>query len=103
MCKIKLSFFYIVHHILGYVKVFKTKLYPLFRLKTSLKKLILSGKTRFKKFTLIVRYDLEIHDKSVRILAIRDPNRALFQSEELPAVSDSELPHSADKPAVFWR
>ena len=70
MCKIKLSFFYIVHHILGYVKVLKTKPYLLFRHKTPLKKLILSGKTRFKKFTLIVRYDLEIHDKFVRALII---------------------------------
>lgn len=59
MCKIKLSFFYIVHHILGYVKMFKTKLYPLFRLKTPL-----------KKFALVVRYDLEIHDKSVRALVV---------------------------------
>ena len=59
MCKIKLSFSYIVHHILGYVKVFKTKPHPLFRLKTPL-----------KKFTLIVRNDLEVHDKSVRALAI---------------------------------
>ena len=44
MCKIKLSFFYIVHHILEYVKVFKTKSYPLFRIKTPLKKLIISEK-----------------------------------------------------------